>query len=262
MKRILKHVGILTFSNTVNYGASLQACALRRAVESLGCDCEILNYSNRELDDRELGTHFSFSPSGAARYFLRRGFERRRVAAFSRFAETNLDLTSRLDRAALIDEAKTLDCILIGSDQVFNPRVNGHDPVFLGAGIADVARVASYAASLGDATAEAITACDKGAAERLATFSGLSVREPSSMEVLRGMGLEPVFMPDPTLLLSCDDWSELATGEGLDSIPRNTCCSTRSTLSRSFWTGPWRLRGGWAFPSSACITTPKIFLVC
>lgn len=219
MKRILKHVGILTFSNTVNYGASLQACALRRAVESLGCDCEILNYSNRELDDRELGTHFSFSPSGAARYFLRRGFERRRVAAFSRFAETNLNLTSRLDRAALIDEAKTLDCILIGSDQVFNPRVNGHDPVFLGAGIADVSRVASYAASLGDATAEAITACDKGAAERLATFSGLSVREPSSMEVLRGMGLEPVFMPDPTLLLSCDDWSELATGEGLDSIP-------------------------------------------
>ena len=214
MKRILKHVGILTFSNTVNYGASLQACALRRAVESLGCDCEILNYGNRELDDRELGTHFSFSPSGAARYFLRRGFERRRVAAFSRFAETNLNLTSRLDRAALIDEVKTLDCILIGSDQVFNPRVNGHDPVFLG-----VARVASYAASLGDATAEAITACDKGAAERLATFSGLSVREPSSMEVLRGMGLEPVFMPDPTLLLSCDDWSELATGEGLDSIP-------------------------------------------
>ena len=39
------------------------------------------------------------------------------------------------------------------------------------------------------------------------------------MEVLRGMGLEPLFMPDPTLLLSCDDWSELATGEGLGSIP-------------------------------------------
>ncbi len=39
------------------------------------------------------------------------------------------------------------------------------------------------------------------------------------MEVLRSMGLDPVFMPDPTLLLSCDDWSELATGEGLGSIP-------------------------------------------
>ena len=98
----MKRVGILTFSNTVNYGASLQACALRRTVESLGCGCEVLNYSNKELDARELGTRFSPSPSGAARYFLRHGFERRRVAAFSLFAEANLNLTRKLDRAALI----------------------------------------------------------------------------------------------------------------------------------------------------------------
>lgn len=42
---------------------------------SLGCDCEVLNYSNKELDDRELGTCFSSNPSDAVRYFLRRGFE-------------------------------------------------------------------------------------------------------------------------------------------------------------------------------------------
>lgn len=58
------------------------------------------------------------------------------------------------------------------------------------------------------------------------------------MEVLRGMGLEPVFMPDPTLLLSCDDWSELATGEGLDSIPEEyvllyTLNSERKLLDRA-----------------------------
>lgn len=214
----MKRVGILTFSNTVNYGASLQACALQRTVESLGCDCEVLDYSNRELDDRELGTRLSLSPSGIARYFLRHGFERRRVAAFSRFADANLNLTRKLDRAALIEEAKTLDCVLVGSDQVFNPRVNGHDPVFFGTGIAGVTRVASYAASLGDATAEAIVACDDGAAERLAIFSGLSVREPSSMEVLKGMGLAPVFMPDPTLLLTDNDWASLASRDGLGPI--------------------------------------------
>ena len=215
----MKRVGILTFSNTVNYGASLQACALRRTVESLGCDCEVLNYSNGELDDRELGTRFSLSPSGAVRYFLRHGFERRRVAAFARFAEANLNLTRKLNREALVEEAKTLDCVLIGSDQVFNPRVNGHDPVFLGEGVADVARVASYAASLGDATVETIVACVAGAAERLAAFTGLSVREPSSMEVLQGMGLAPVFMPDPTLLLSDDDWARFASHDGLASVP-------------------------------------------
>ena len=82
------------------------------------------------------------------------------------------------------------------------------------------------------------------------------------MEVLRGMGLEPVFMPDPTLLLSCDDWSELATGEGLDSIPEEYVLLYTLNSEQKLLDGPWRLRGGWAFPSSACITTPKIFLVC
>ena len=215
----MKRVGILTFSNTVNYGAALQACALRRTVESLGCNCEVLNYSNRELDDRELRTRFSPNPSDAVRYFLRSGFERRRIAAFFRFAEENLSLTERLDRAALFEEARALDCVLIGSDQVFNPRVNGHDPVFFGKGIADVARVASYAASLGDATAETISECDGAAAERLASFTGLSVREPSSMAVFRGMGLAPVSMPDPTLLLSADEWTALASRDGLGLVP-------------------------------------------
>lgn len=215
----MKRVGILTFSNTVNYGAALQACALRRTVESLGCSCVVLNYSNRELDDRELGTRFSLNPSGAVRYFLRGGFERRRINAFSRFTKENLCLTEKLDRTALIEEARALDCVLIGSDQVFNPRVNGHDPVFFGKGIADVACVASYAASLGDATAETISECDGAAAERLASFTGLSVREPSSMAVFRGMGLAPVSMPDPTLLLSADEWVALASKDGLELVP-------------------------------------------
>lgn len=188
---------------------------------SLGCDCEVLNYSNKELDDRELGTRFSFNPSDAVRYFLRRGFERQRLNSFSRFANRNLSPTGKLDKQALIDRAKSLDCVLIGSDQVFNPRVNGHDPVFLGEGIAEVTKVASYAASLGDATAESISACDEGAADRLEKFTGLSVREPSSMQVLSEMGLESVFMPDPTLLLTGDDWSALASDDGLDMMPQS-----------------------------------------
>lgn len=234
----MKRVGTLTFSNTVNYGASLQACALCKTIESLGCECEILNYSNKELDDRELGTSFSLKPSGAVRYFLRRGFEGRRIEAFARFAKTNLNLTEKLSRSRLIERAKKLDCVFIGSDQVFNPRVNGHDPAFLGEGISSVTNLASYAASLGDATVEAISACDRDAANRLKEFVGLSVREPSSKAVLQAMGLDPVFMPDPTLLLSGRDWSQVASSDGLAELPESyvllyTLNSEQQLINRS-----------------------------
>lgn len=223
----------------MNYGASLQACALCKTIESFGCECEILNYSNKELDDRELGTSFSLNPSGAIRYFLRSGFESRRISAFARFAKTNLKLTDKLDRNGLIERAKKLDCVFIGSDQVFNPRVNGHDPVFLGEGISSVTHLASYAASLGDATVESISACDRNAAGRFREFVGLSVREPSSKAVLQAMGLDPVFMPDPTLLLSSCDWSQIASSEGLSELPESyvllyTLNSEQKLIDRSF----------------------------
>lgn len=203
----------------MNFGASLQMCALCKTIESLGCECEVLGYSNKELDDRESGTRFSFNPHSAVRYLLRKGFESRRIEAFDRFSQRNMSITEKLDRDALIKKAEELDCVFIGSDQVFNPRVNGHDPVFFGEGIAEVTRLASFAASLGDATADSITACDDAVVDRLSGFVGLSVREQSSMAVLQKMGLDAVFMPDPTLLLSDEAWSRFASNDGLDSIP-------------------------------------------
>ena len=39
-----KKVGILTFHNTLNYGASLQAYALCRVLRNIGADAEIIDY--------------------------------------------------------------------------------------------------------------------------------------------------------------------------------------------------------------------------
>ena len=36
--------GIITFHDTTNYGANLQAYSLFKAIKSLGYDCEIINY--------------------------------------------------------------------------------------------------------------------------------------------------------------------------------------------------------------------------
>ena len=39
-------IGIMTFPNSVSYGATLQMYALYRAVEKLGAEPEIINYQN------------------------------------------------------------------------------------------------------------------------------------------------------------------------------------------------------------------------
>ena len=43
----MKRIGILTFSNVINYGAALQAYALKNVLEKMGYDASIVNYSKR-----------------------------------------------------------------------------------------------------------------------------------------------------------------------------------------------------------------------
>lgn len=206
----MKKIGILTFANTVNYGAALQAYALQRAVEGRGVSCEVLNYSNASLDGRERGTRPSVNPRQLVKYLMRRSFENKRMAAFDRFGRQRLHITERLDRDSLIEESRSLDCVLIGSDQVFNPRVNGFDATFFGKGLIEVTRVASYAASLGDATAQSLVECDPEVRNRLSRFIAVSVRERSSISIIRELGVRAVFSPDPTLLICRNEWDEIA----------------------------------------------------
>ena len=44
--RMSKKIGIITFHGALNYGAVLQTYALQTELEKLGCEAEVLNYSN------------------------------------------------------------------------------------------------------------------------------------------------------------------------------------------------------------------------
>ena len=49
----MKRIATLTFHNTTNYGALLQALALQKKLESLGVDTEVLDYHCRNIEQRE-----------------------------------------------------------------------------------------------------------------------------------------------------------------------------------------------------------------
>ena len=47
----MKKVGILTFHNTTNYGAALQAYALQTKINHMGYKCDTIDYINKEIED-------------------------------------------------------------------------------------------------------------------------------------------------------------------------------------------------------------------
>ena len=51
-------VGILTYHDTTNYGAVLQAYALQKIINSFNIDCEIIDYKCDAITDRYKITPF------------------------------------------------------------------------------------------------------------------------------------------------------------------------------------------------------------
>lgn len=202
----MKTVGILTLQNTVNYGAMLQVSALQSVLESLGVTCQVLNYTNHVVEARESSTRFSLNPRKFVRYAMRHGFEKRREEGFARFVCAALHLTDPMDSRALLEYVQGLDCLVVGSDQVWSPRINGRDAIYFGRGMSPSTKLVTYAASLGGASIEEMLLYDSNLKIDLARFSHVSVREASSIPVLAQLGIQASWSPDPTFLLTGDQW--------------------------------------------------------
>lgn len=225
----MKKVGILTTYFSRNYGAALQAYALRRAVQSLGFQADILPYHSRRRERYVLDAARQPVPESPGTWVRRRlrnlrvklfgnGLRKEDLAAreqaFARFVDTYLlpadgvyespesflRAVPRLDYAAYI----------CGSDQIWNPLCHNFDPVYF-LNFPTTALRLSYAPSialntLSDRELRRIAA-------NIATLDALSVRERDAKDLLQpylpDRPIEVVI--DPTFLLRPDEWGVLQT---------------------------------------------------
>ena len=142
--------GLVTFYQIHHYGAILQACATARAVESLGSECEVLQYhvnQNNDLFRKPTGVGAAAADVHTALHYkaLKTRYDR-----FEEFKAKHLRLTQRhyLTLEELRAAPPAWDVCLSGSDQIWNPKIfpNGRlDPVYFGAFSA--ARKIAYAPS-------------------------------------------------------------------------------------------------------------------
>lgn len=133
-----KSVGIITFHQALNYGAVLQAYALKAVCEEMGCCAHIVDYNYGGVDEKvaPVARFLAASNKKAALTSLIRGIlsypgDKKRERAFFAFRKKYLNESANCDTPEQID-ALGYDVLIAGSDQTWNRGVTKqrYDPVF------------------------------------------------------------------------------------------------------------------------------------
>lgn len=213
-------VGILTFHYAHNFGAVLQAYAMKMFLQSNGYITEIINYQNKKLCKRyQENLPFSFAArrrdwlvpwrwpnlikSNNWRNYTNKDWHKQ----CSRFKEfQNCYLIDKETQAISKDKICTLpfDAIIYGSDQIWDTGITGkNETVYWGTHVNNGCRKIAYGASIYTAELDCIE--KKKVIKYLSSFFSLAVREQAlakQIENILNRTVETVV--DPTLLIPCD----------------------------------------------------------
>lgn len=202
-------VGVVTFHRSLNYGAILQAYGLVKTIEKLGFQCELIDYRNKLLENRDSIARF-VKTKGLLRNlynyfeFPYWSIRRQRFNNFLKLINVGNRKVDCINQEVEMNYYK----IFVGSDQVWNYKVTGADKNYLLKELRDSTKKNSYAASFGlsnipDDIYNYYTEC-------LKDFHMISVREPQGVEIVKKLiGREAEIVLDPSLLLTGQDWKEL-----------------------------------------------------
>lgn len=211
-------ISLITLHRIVNYGSVLQAFATQNVLEQLGFEVEIIDYFTERMTQKGMSQRIRYkSPklekslllTAAARIIMYPSYKKR-FAVFSEFVKRYLKLTPHTytceeDFKRYPIEA---DFYCTGSDQTWNSIWNERfdSPMYLSFAPDDKPKF-SYAASFGRKKLEEWEV--EPTRKYLSRYSHLAMREDSGVEILSGLGLTGLHVPDPTLLLTRADWQPL-----------------------------------------------------
>ena len=204
----MRKVGIMSMQRIANYGSFLQAYALKQLIEEVGCNVEFVDY--------HVGAPVIAENADSKNKFIRKlekGLETFQYQAplshklsFIRYKQSFVKKYMPL--LEITDEMNynpTLDCLVIGSDEVFNciqknSNVGYSTELFGKDNRAD--RLITYAASFGNTTLEKLEKYQKAGevGNLLKEFDAISVRDANSGSIVEQFtGEEPVYNLDPVL---------------------------------------------------------------
>ena len=202
---------IITFQDSYNNGALLQAYALEKTLSDLtGERCEILNY-HCAFKNKKYGMNLKEKPlvmvNKALSYPIKKKLRRKSDQFKRKYMHITPEEYSTSDEMVKLNEV--YDAFFCGSDQIWNPFNTGGDGAFFLDFVRSADAMIAYAPSI--AITEMPGDLQALYRKHLNRFKHLSIREESGkaiIEKLTGQNAQVVL--DPTLLMTAEDWSKIS----------------------------------------------------
>ncbi len=239
----MRKIGILTVHRACNYGAVLQCYALQNYLIEQGYQVEIIDYRPSTTERRYALLRYSFSIRGAY-HLLRQIFKFRvihkryqRKKIFNEFIKSDLRLSKKQYNRTIKSEGN-YDYYIIGSDQLWNPVINGINKTFWGDfKTKEKAKKITYAVSSAyySYNYDQLQYIEK----QLNAFSYISVREKQLREYLQDtLMVNSQVVCDPVLLIKRQTWEKMAITPKVDSyvlafFPKDSVMSIASKIASS-----------------------------
>ena len=216
----------------MNYGAVLQAVALKRVLEQLfpNSQVEVVNHLMDPRDNHLLGKLTNPNTPWFQRWRNRRKYLRKfyapdlfeaRRAKTVRVIQGLLNPPPRIFKDPYeLRELPEYDVVVVGSDQIWNPQLNQDFSVnqYLCSTFPAGQKRVSYAASFG--LGELPEVLKKEYAAAISRFDGITVREESGAKICESLlGVRPPVVLDPTMLLNSGEWLSITGGVEAASEP-------------------------------------------
>lgn len=211
-------IDIITRHSVPNYGSILQSYATQKAIENLGHESEIIDYTRYEERYQNLANTLMKGKKWEKNFLLKfiyRAIQTPNYAkmykTFSKYRKGFLKETEQEYGSIkeLVENPPKADIYCSGSDQIWGKigTADYDEAYFLE--FAKGKKCISYAASFGKT--ELNKELDKNLNRLMEKYSKILVREESAKKLLQNKNIKNVEQVlDPTFLLSTEEWKELA----------------------------------------------------
>ncbi len=221
---MVKNIKIVTFQRAHNYGAVLQAFALKKKLENNNYLVSIVDYRNKIIElqynpNKIFMPNLKWTVKKLVDKFRYDKLNKLRYKNFNEFIEDNFNLTERIDNFNNFEKKiNNHDIVISGSDQVWNCNITGGVDKIYTLETDKCSKKISYAASIGSLD---IASNEKDKLiYNISNFDSISVREESAKEFLDELiPLKDIYtVLDPTLLLTRIEWENLINRKG--NVPK------------------------------------------